>query len=110
MKSLPKRTQAEIAAQVRNFANEGSVLGFPSIVKTPEVCGGDARLIRTRIPVWVLQRYRELGTSEEKLLASYPSLRSVDLTQAWSYADSHREEIQQAIHENECDDDEEELS
>ena len=66
---------------------------YPNVVKTPGVCGGVARLIRTRIPVWTLERIRQLGVSESEILRSYPTLRAVDLVQAWAYADNHREEI-----------------
>ena len=74
---------------------------YPAIVATPSVCGGAARLIRTRIPVWAIERMRQLGFSEIDILRSYPSLRAVDLVQAWSYADRHRNEIDKAIRENE---------
>jgi uncharacterized protein (DUF433 family) len=76
---------------------------YPSIVSTPKVCGGAARLIRTRIPVWVLERMRQLCVSDVDILRSYPTLRAGDLVQAWSYAARHRAEIEQAIKENEED-------
>lgn len=76
---------------------------FPSIVSTPGVCGGAARLIRTRIPVWAIERMRQLGVSDLDILRSYPSLRAVDLVQAWAYAARHRAEIDQAIRDNEED-------
>jgi uncharacterized protein (DUF433 family) len=74
---------------------------YPSIVTTPTVCGGAARLIRTRIPVWTLERMRQLGCSEIDILRSYPNLRAIDLVQAWSYVAQHRSEIEQAIRDNE---------
>ena len=74
---------------------------FPLIVETPGVCGGAARLIRTRIPVWVLERMRQLGVSADEILRNYPTLERADLLQAWSYADRHREKIEQEIRENE---------
>ncbi len=74
-----------------------------NIVQTPGVCGGVARIIRTRIPVWTLERIRQLGVSECEILRSYPTLRAVDLVQAWTYTDSHRDEIEKQIRENEED-------
>lgn len=74
---------------------------YPSIVATPGVCGGAARLIRTRIPVWTLERMRQLGLSEVEILRSFPSLRAIDLVEAWSYAARHRDEIEKMIRENE---------
>jgi uncharacterized protein (DUF433 family) len=74
---------------------------YPSIVSTPNVCGGAARVIRTRIPVWTLERMRQLGMSEIDILRSYPTLRAVDLVQASSYAAHNRTEIEQAIREHE---------
>lgn len=74
---------------------------YPSIVRTPGVCGGAARLIRTRISIWVLEQMRRLGIAEVDILRSFPTLRAIDLVQAWSYAARFREEIEQAIQENE---------
>jgi uncharacterized protein (DUF433 family) len=74
---------------------------FPSIESTPGVCGGEPCIVRTRIPVWVLEQARRLGTSEADLLRCYPNLRAEDLANAWAYVRSHREEIEQHICENE---------
>ncbi len=74
---------------------------FPGIESTPNVCGGSARIVRTRIPVWVLEQAKRLGTTEAELLTAYPTLRAEDLTNAWAYVRSHREEIDREIQENE---------
>jgi uncharacterized protein (DUF433 family) len=76
---------------------------YSNIVSTPGVCGGVPRIIRTRIPVWTLVRMRQLGVCEGEILRSYPTLRAIDLVQAWSYADNHREEMEKEIRENEED-------
>ena len=34
------------------------------IESTAGVCGGDARIAGTRIPVWTLEHYRRLGLTE----------------------------------------------
>ncbi len=82
----------------RRYADES-----PSIVQTPNVCGGAARLIRTRIPVWTLERMRQLGFTEADILKSYPTLKALDLVEAWAYVACHRNEIEHAIRENEED-------
>jgi len=74
---------------------------WPGIEKTPGVMGGAACIIRTRIPVWALANYRRLGWSEARLLENYPTLRAVDIVNAWSYMNKHSNEIEQAIKENE---------
>lgn len=76
---------------------------FPGIEKTPNVCGGDARIARTRIPVWLLVRQRQLGLSEDQILYGYPTLRAEDLSNAWNYYRAHKEEIESQIIENEED-------
>jgi uncharacterized protein (DUF433 family) len=73
----------------------------PGIESSPDVCGGEARILRTRIPVWVLEQARRLGGSEAELLQAYPTLRAVDLVNAWSYVRNHRNEIEGQIRENE---------
>lgn len=65
------------------------------------VCGGEPRIVRTRIPIWVLEQMRRQGISEADILRSYPSLRAADLVNAWSYVDAHRAEIDAQILENE---------
>lgn len=71
------------------------------IEKTPGVCGGDACISGTRIPVWVLVNARNINISEAQLLKDYPTLSATDLTNAWVYASIYSEEIETAIRENE---------
>ena len=70
------------------------------INKTPGVVGGDACIGNTRIPVWSLVEDRRLGTSDAKILESFPQLSAADLVNAWAYAEAHPEEIEQAVQEN----------
>jgi uncharacterized protein (DUF433 family) len=74
---------------------------FPGVESTPGVCGGEPCIVRTRIPVWVLEQARRLGVSEADLLRSYATLRAEDLVNAWSYVRVHRDEIERQIRENE---------
>ncbi|MBW3584903.1 MAG: DUF433 domain-containing protein [Cyanobacteria bacterium 0813] len=76
---------------------------WSGIQKTPGVCGGDACIRQTRIPVWVLVNARGLGISEAELLEDYPTLRAADLANAWAYAEAYPDEIDTAIRENEED-------
>ncbi len=52
---------------------------WAGIEKTPEICGGDACIANTRIPVWVIVQARNLGSSEIDLLRDYPSSSASDL-------------------------------
>ncbi|WP_017716192.1 DUF433 domain-containing protein [Kamptonema formosum] len=74
---------------------------WPGIEKTPGVCGGNACIGNTRIPVWLLVSARRLGISEAALLQDYPTLGAADLANAWAYAEAHADEIETAIRENE---------
>lgn len=74
---------------------------YPGIVRTPGVCGGSARFIRTRIPVWSVVRMQQLGASDIDILRSYPSLRAVDLVEAFAFAEDHHDEVERDIRENE---------
>lgn len=75
---------------------------FPGVESTPGVCGGEPRIVRTRVTVWLLEQGRRLGVSEADLLRCYPFLRAEDLANAWAYVRSHRDEIEQQIRENEA--------
>jgi uncharacterized protein (DUF433 family) len=98
---LARMTRAEKAQLLRWTAND---LGdaFPGIESRPDVCGGEPCVVRTRIPVWVLEQSRRMGISESDLLRSYPTLRAEDLANAWAYVRSHRDEIERQIVENEA--------
>lgn len=100
-KYLSRLTRAE-KAQVLQWVARDLGEAYPGVESTPGVCGGEPCLVRTRIPVWVLVRARELGTSEADLLRAYPTLRAEDLTNAWAYACAHKDEIEQQIRENEA--------
>lgn len=99
-KLLPSMTRAEKARLLQWVVHD---LGdaFPGIESRPDVSGGEACIVRTRIPVWVLARARQLGTSEVDLLRCYPGLRAEDLASAWAYARAHAEEIESQIRANE---------
>ncbi len=93
-------SRAEKAHVVQLLAME-LANAWPGIEKNRGVAGGEACIIRTRIPVWALENYRRLGWNESRILENYPSLRATDLVNAWLYTDAHSDEIGQAIKENE---------
>ena len=100
-KLLSHMTQAE-KAQVLQWVVRDLGDAFPGIESLPGVSGGEPCIVRTRIPVWVLVRSRQLGMSEADLLRSYPSLRAEDLANAWAYYRLHHAEIEQQIADNEA--------
>jgi uncharacterized protein (DUF433 family) len=97
---LPCLSRAEKAQLLRLVVQELDD-AFPGIDSSPGVCGGEACIVRTRVPVWALEQSRRLGMSEDQLLRSYPTLRAEDLVNAWAYVRSHRVEIEDDIRENE---------
>ena len=89
-------------AQILKWVVQELGEAFPGIDSRPDVCGGEPCIVRTRIPVWLLEQARRLGLSEQALLAAYPSLRAEDLVNAWAYARAHAAEIETQIRENEA--------
>lgn len=73
---------------------------FPGIDAVPGVCGGKPVIVRTRIPVWLLEQARRQGATDADLLRSYPSLRAEDLAHAWAYVRVHASEIDRQIRVN----------
>lgn len=90
---LPKGDQMRLLSMVALEVADA----HPGIDSQPDVCGGSARMIRTRIPVWLLEALRRGGRSEAELLADYPTLTAEDLANAWHCARSHREEMDREI-------------
>lgn len=93
---LPKGDQMRLLSLVALEVADA----HPGIDFQPGVCGGSARIIRTRIPVWLLEALRRNGRKESELLADYPSLTAEDLANAWNYARNHREEMDREIAAN----------
>jgi uncharacterized protein (DUF433 family) len=100
-KLLPTLSRGE-KAQVLKWVVQELGDDFPGIDSRPDVCGGEPCIVRTRIPVWLLEQARRLGASEHDLLVAYPVLRAEDLVNAWAYVRSHRAEIETQIRENEA--------
>ena len=73
----------------------------PLINKLPGVCGGDAIVGLRRIAVWMLVEYRNLGGTDDQIMAQYdPPLTRAELDAAWRYAALHPDEIATAVREN----------
>jgi uncharacterized protein (DUF433 family) len=99
-KLLGELTRAE-KAQLLQWLVRDLGDAFPGIESRADVAGGAPCIVRTRIPVWLLEQARRLGTNESELLRAYPTLRAEDLANAWAYIRSHQEQIEQQIIENE---------
>ena len=98
LSSLSRAEKAELLQWVIRDLGDA----ISGIESRPGVCGGEPCIVRTRIPVWVLEQARRLGMVEADLLKSYPTLRAEDLANAWAYVRAHREEIERQIQENEA--------
>jgi len=88
---MNKLQEAEKLLSVMSRAEKAQLLqwvardlgdALPGIESIPGVCGGEPCIVRTRLPVWVLEQARRLGTSEADLLRCYPTLRAEDLANA----------------------------
>jgi uncharacterized protein (DUF433 family) len=92
---LTPTEQAQVLRHLSHPGNRASV-----IEKTPGVVGGDACIAGTRIPVWELVEYRQMGATNSKILEAYPQLTELDLQAAWDYHHCFPEEIAAAIAAN----------
>ena len=101
-KLLSRLSRAE-KAQILQWIVQDLGNAFPGIERISGVMGGVACVVRTRIPVWLLEQTRRLGATDGDLLRAYPSLRASDLVNVWAYALAHPAEIEAAITENEAD-------
>lgn len=67
------------------------------ITTTQGICGGNARIRNTRIPVWTLVSLHKMGASNDDLLTNFPGLTQEDLNKAWQYYANNKQEIDNAI-------------
>ena len=93
---LTEITPAEKAQVLQWVAQDlGNV--YPGIERRSNVQGGSPCVVRTRIPVWTLVQFQQMGATDAELLRSYPTLTAQDLVNAWAYYDAHRQDIEQEI-------------
>jgi uncharacterized protein (DUF433 family) len=105
----PTLREAEVLLTRMSLAEKATLLQWvardlgasPGIASDPAVFGGEAVIIRTRIPVWALARARQLGASDVDLLRFYPTLQAEDLVNAAAYERAYRSETAAQIAENE---------
>jgi uncharacterized protein (DUF433 family) len=72
------------------------------IQKTPSICGGDACIRDTCIPVWSIIRPHQLGASALDMRTYFVTpLSADDILAALKYYGEHTEEIDSEIHLNE---------
>ncbi|MBY0522404.1 MAG: DUF433 domain-containing protein [Gemmataceae bacterium] len=91
---------------MRTQKSEGVLFGPNGealIRKTPGVCGGDACIRMTRIPISTLVEARQQGATDQRLLESFGvSLTQADLDAAWVYYKQHQQEIDREIWEDQA--------
>ena len=68
-------------------------LNINNIQKNPGVCGGNAQIRNTRIPVWTIISFYKQGAPDDYLLRNYPGLTPQDLKLAVAYYEQNQEEI-----------------
>ena len=100
VESVPEFLKQEVLDSVMFLKEKHLKQG---IQNTPGVCGGEACVGETRLAVWMLVEARQAGCTDEEILQDYPGLNAVSLANAWAYAASHAEEIEEAIAENSRD-------
>lgn len=67
------------------------------ISRTPGVCGGEACIGKTRIPVWLLATYFRDGLTDDEVLENYPSLNTADLLEARLYIALYPRHIERGV-------------
>ena len=99
-RSIVLKTHSLESGIVKATSSKPNVMREPSIVLTPGICGGHARVANTRVPVWGLEAARREGCTQQELLQMYTSLSQRDLLAAWDYVELHGDEIDGLIQEN----------
>ena len=68
-KMLPELSRGE-KAQLLKWVVQDLGDDFPGIDSLSNVCCGEPCVVRTRIPVWLLEQARRLGSTDQELLAA----------------------------------------
>jgi uncharacterized protein (DUF433 family) len=73
----------------------------PDIRIDKQICGGQAVIKGHRIMVWLVVAMKQQGMTNADILDDYPSITESELQTAFRYYESHREEIDAQIHDEE---------
>lgn len=95
---LTPQTRASVLQTLTQTLDHGS----RGITKTQGVCGGQACIAGTRIPIWLLVESYRQGVREAQMLNDYPHISAADLVNAWAYAQAYPEEIEAVIKHNQA--------
>lgn len=118
IESLPREMQLSIADRIRDsgenviphrtwdpgredFDDQLDSGIKPVIDKTRGICGGCARIVSARIPIWAIEQLRRSGMPNDEILATYSKLTPQDLLHARTYTALHPDEIDRDIREHE---------
>jgi uncharacterized protein (DUF433 family) len=77
-------------------------ISYPHVIKTPDVCGGRARIEGTRIRVYNVVFLHKEGASDEKIREAYPGLTPAQIHAALAYYYDNRDEIDAELAEDEA--------
>ncbi|MEM9246925.1 MAG: DUF433 domain-containing protein [Cyanobacteria bacterium P01_F01_bin.153] len=90
-------TDTLIALPVDQYPRLLETLTRKTINRTPQICGGNARIRQTRIAVWTLISLQQQGADDTELLDDFPGLTPFDLIAARTYYRNHPHEIDRLI-------------
>lgn len=77
------------------------VAPYPHIVRNPDMLGGEPRVAGSRISVRVIVQTARYARDKAELYGAHPTITPEAIEEALVYYDSHRQEIDQSIAENE---------
>jgi type III restriction enzyme len=76
--------------------------GFQYIERVPGVVGGDPKIKGTRVPVWIIVSHWRMHGTLADITKAYPHVSDEAAREALAYYEANREEIDEAITENEA--------
>jgi uncharacterized protein (DUF433 family) len=74
---------------------------YPHIVRNPDMLGGEPRVAGSRISVRVIVQTARYARDKAELYGAHPTITPAAIEEALAYYETHREEIDHAIKENE---------
>lgn len=77
------------------------VESYPHIVRRPDVHSGEPTVAGSRIAVRVIVETARYSRNKAELYGAHPTLTPAAIEEALAYYETHREEIDRSIKENE---------
>ena len=74
-----------------------TIIDYPRITRNPTINLGESTVNDSKIPVWIIVGYYQMGMSEDEILSGFPQLQPADIFSALAFYFENKSEMDSLI-------------